>query len=409
LLVATLFVTVATGSTYLWLQSSYQTAAAEYVANPTTLTRAKAHAFDGYPTPTFTKPLTEAADKRNAEHWSSLELIDRYQTELAQEKQRAEEAFTKLVARLQFAIDHNIDASATLLSEALPFVSDPVVTAQWEESLKKFLGQSVIPPGAQLSHIATNSEGHLAVVACQGSNGEFIRGLSNSDFQLLDSQQRLWPHFTVCEEPGHLVDGSVLLLVDSSTSMQGERIAQLKTGLKNVLDQVPPSTRLRLVTFNHEVHSLTDFTKDRHIVAEAIDELSVDGATAIAEAIQFSLQEFQSIEGPKSIVLCTDGQDEKLQQNLPQILSLCQSANVFISVLAIDDPTLDRETLQNLSDATGGVLAYATKPSEIVKQLTSLMKAAEPSYRIRIFPGNHSLADFSIQLRGSTALTRITQ
>ncbi len=58
-------------ATVVWI-SRYQAAVADYIREPSEESRSKAHAFDGYPTPTFRQPLIEAADvwydRRKSEH-----------------------------------------------------------------------------------------------------------------------------------------------------------------------------------------------------------------------------------------------------------------------------------------------------------------------------------------------------
>lgn len=387
-------------ATVVWV-SRYQAAVADYVREPSEESRSKAHAYDGYPTPTFRQPLIEAADiwfeRRKAEH-SEVERV-REQERLL--KARNAKAIAAIVKLMMPAIDHNVDAKRALLTEAINAVEEGEARATWAGDLTALGVPHSLPPGAHLESVAYSSSTLTAKTRCVTADGTFVSELSTVDFQVLDNQGNLWPHFTVTEEDRSFSNASVIVLVDRSGSMEGKRMEQLKAGLLKVLGSVTDKTHMQLVAFDHAVEALTPFTNDAAVLQTAVQSLQPRGATAIAEATTYAISQLQPLTGVKTILLCTDGEDEKLRAGLASIVTRCEASDIQVNVLAIDHPKLDKSTLGELADHTSGILAYAGQPEEIVSQLDFIVSSCKPLYKVHIFPGDRPFDSFSLRLRNA--------
>lgn len=381
-----------------WI-SRYQQTVANYVREPNEESRLKAHAWDGYPTPTFQQPLIEAADLWYERHKTEYSEMERLREQEQLLKSRNAAVVAKIVELMMPAIEHNVDATRALLSEAVNAVDEGNDRLVWQDSLASLDVPLGLPVGAHLESISYSPNTMTAKATCIASDGSFVSNLSAVDFQVYDEQGNLWPHFTVNEEDRSFSNASIVVLVDRSGSMEGKRMDQLKAGLLKVLDSVTEKTHIQLVTFDHTVEPLTPFTNDATILRAAVQSIQPRGATSIAEATTYAIKQLQPVAGVKSILLCTDGEDEKLRAGIAPIVAECSTADIQVNVLAIDHPNLDKVTLGELADHTDGILAYAGAPAEIVSQLELIVNSFQPFYRVRIFPGERPFNSFSLRLR----------
>ena len=387
-------------ATYLWILS-YQATVADYVREPSKESRANAHSYFGYPTPSFRQPLIAAADAAYERNQALVAEIARLQDGAGTGQAETARAIATLVNLVMPAIEHDIDAKRSLLSEAFALAADCPERRAWGTELAAMETPASLPIGTHLESISFNPSTSTAKARCLASDGTFVGKLTTADFQVIDQQGLPWPHFKVTEDNRSFSNASTIVLIDRSLSMEGERMKQLKAGLLRVLEAVTVQTRMRLVAFDHSVDGLTPFTSESSLLQNALNTIQPRGATAIADAAIYAIKELDSQPGVRCILLCTDGQDDKLRAGLKSIVGRCQESNIQVNILAINHAQLDKATLEELANSTGGCLAYAEQPGEIVAQLDFIVNSCKPSYRVRIFPANRPLDSFSIRLRSA--------
>ncbi len=122
----------------------------------------------------------------------------------------------------------------------------------------------------------------------------------------------------------------VLLVIDTSGSMEGEKIEQAKTAAHVFLDNMPSQNRVGLITFDDEVNllvALAPFEGNQAEIRAKINELTIKGNTSLYDGLAQSLDILKSFgeagEGRiQSIVLLSDGQDTNSQTSLQQLSQL---------------------------------------------------------------------------------------
>jgi Ca-activated chloride channel family protein len=107
-------------------------------------------------------------------------------------------------------------------------------------------------------------------------------------------------------------DGTVILCIDTSGSMSATDLAPsrsvaAKAAARAFVDQVPPGTRVGIVTFASGASVVQAPTDDLDAVRDALDRVpSPNGATAIGDALILAGQQMPA-HGKRVIVLMTDG------------------------------------------------------------------------------------------------------
>lgn len=140
----------------------------------------------------------------------------------------------------------------------------------------------------------------------------------------------------------------VLLVIDTSGSMQGDKITQAKTAANAFLDKMPAQNRVGLVTFDSQprvldfktngliyldqnsmgtVQALTSFEGGQSQVRAQINALEANGDTSLNDAIQQSMELLIQSRGDQddriqAIVVLSDGQDTSSVTSLQSVVEL---------------------------------------------------------------------------------------
>ena len=185
---------------------------------------------------------------------------------------------------------------------------------------------------------------------------------------------------------------TVVMAVDVSLSMQAtdiepDRFRAMQKAAKEFVDVLPERINLGLVSFAGTATNLVPPTTDRAQVSNAIDNLDLAESTAIGEAIFTSLTAVENFQStvetrgeeppPARIVLLSDGTNTVGRENT-QAIDAARAAGVPVSTIAFgtDYGTLDlegeivpvpvdRATLEEIADQTGGSYSEAATAAEL--------------------------------------------
>jgi len=100
----------------------------------------------------------------------------------------------------------------------------------------------------------------------------------------------------------------VALLLDTSDSTQ-EKLPLIQRAAISFLEQLGPRDKMKVVSFDGQLHDLTDFTGDKAILRNAILKTVSGHDTRVYDAVQFALDCLRPSQRRKAIVIFTDGMD----------------------------------------------------------------------------------------------------
>lgn len=101
---------------------------------------------------------------------------------------------------------------------------------------------------------------------------------------------------------------AIVLLIDSSSSMQNGKLDEVQSAaLRFVQRQATSQNQLAVVSFGESVRVAAPLTSNTSVLQQAIEVLSADGGTPMAEAIQTASQVLQNTTQSRDILLFTDG------------------------------------------------------------------------------------------------------
>lgn len=175
-----------------------------------------------------------------------------------------------------------------------------------------------------------------------------------------------------------VVSKDVILVLDTSGSMEGEKMEQAREALKFVLDHLNEGDRFNIITFSTGVRAFSGQPEPLSRLDEAhrfVDDLYPEGSTDINRALLEAIGSADS-ERPTIIIFLTDGLPTSGVVDTPAILNNVDQAaggNLRIFPFGVGDD-VDTILLDSLAQAQRGVSAYV-RPGERVDEQVSAFYA----------------------------------
>ena len=195
---------------------------------------------------------------------------------------------------------------------------------------------------------------------------------------------------------GNGINSDVVLAIDASASMladdyQPSRLEVAKSTAVEVISTLDYSTKVGIVSFAGTSIIIQPLTTDKIILRDSLSKVQVinTGGTAIGEAILLStniLSVQESNTKGKTIVLITDGQSN-IGLKPEDAISYANDHGIIVNTIGIATEEggkfadasaisqLDKTTLINIADKTGGKFYHAQNKEELELSLLNIFKS----------------------------------
>jgi VWFA-related protein len=182
-------------------------------------------------------------------------------------------------------------------------------------------------------------------------DGKPVRGLGPGDFEVFDNGIRQEVDLVSFEQ----LPLNVVLTLDMSDSVVGERLAQLRAAGRGLLDGLKVGDRAALITFNHMVSLRAGLSGDWGRVRRAIESAQSSGNTSVVDASFTGMMLGESDVGRALVIVFSDGVDTSSWLAPEAVLEIAKRSDVVVYAVSAGQG-LKIEFLRKLSEQTGGRL-----------------------------------------------------
>lgn len=251
-----------------------------------------------------------------------------------------------------------------------------------------------------------------------------VTGLTARDFEILDEGVAQNIEQLYVER----LPVNVIMVLDTSDSVEGERLASLKAGANAVVDRLRKMDRAAVLTFSHRLDARASLTDDREGLRKSIATLTAAGSTALRDGAYAGLA-LRAVESTRTLLLVfSDGVDTASFLEEPRVLEIARRSDATIYGIGVRDappPTIrgpvrfaaprvqmatDDRFLTKLAEETGGRLLRADRNRDITATFERVLEEFNSRYILGFAPksttpGWHSL-EVRLKNRKATVLAR---
>jgi tight adherence protein C len=194
---------------------------------------------------------------------------------------------------------------------------------------------------------------------------------------------------------------SVVLVVDTSGSMQGDKLRLAKEAGAAFIAALGPRDEVALLPFNTQIGPAVPFTTDKAAVASALDTLTAHDDTRLYDALYDAAALITKVpaKNRQAIVLLTDGKDTGSTRSSLISSEAARQAGALVYTISVGEDT-DSAVLQALSEPTGGHYIAAGSAENLRKVYLDLAHELTGQFLLTYTSTTHTAKDYeTIRIR----------
>jgi len=184
---------------------------------------------------------------------------------------------------------------------------------------------------------------------------------------------------------------SLGLAIDTSGSMQRRMEEAQKAGAQFFEEIIKRGDKGFLVAFDKTPQIVQKWSPKIADMQAGLARLRAEEATALYDAVVYSLYHFQGIRGQKALVLISDGKDTASRFTFEQALEYARRAAVPIYAIGLGIRSKDidvRYKLSKLATETGGTAYYIDQAHELQRTYGEIQEELRSQYILGFYPSD---------------------
>ena len=234
-----------------------------------------------------------------------------------------------------------------------------------------------------------------------------VAGLTAKDFLIWDNGVPQTPDLL---EAGGPV--KVLLVLDISTSVAGERLEHLRAASARLIDALNDNDKVGLLTFSERIDQLVPLTLAHDDVRRALATVHAGGRTALYDAVFTGLTLGAGESGRWLVLVFSDGADTASWLAGDRVLAEAGRSSLVVYGVTAEGRARDaRPWLDGITAATGGRVTDAAGSEDIGRVFVDLLNEYRSRYVLAFTPsgvptgqGWHTL---KVRTRGPAAAAKV--
>jgi VWFA-related protein len=206
-----------------------------------------------------------------------------------------------------------------------------------------------------------------------------VRGLGPDDFEVLDNGVSQQIDLVSFEQ----IPLNVIVVLDMSASVAGERLDHLRGGGNALLDALHREDQAAVVTFSERVRLGTGLTGDLAQARAALERAEPSGATSLVDASYAGMMLAESDVGRALVIVFSDGLDTSSWLTPPSVLDAARRADAVVYAVSVGGgPPFLRE----LSSLTGGSLVEVESTRNLGATFLKILEEFRQRYLVSYAP-----------------------
>jgi VWFA-related protein len=263
--------------------------------------------------------------------------------------------------------------------------------------------QDPSPPARPQATFAARAQGVLVDVEVT-KGGRPYAGAKAEDFEVRDNGV-LQEVDVVHSENAPI---NAVLALDASASTSGQRLKDLLTASRTLVDDLKPGDHAGLTTFNQRVAPRVPLTTDLDRLRTALTRIEPSGDTALLDGLYAGLLSTQPAIGASLVVVYTDGGDTASWLDQREVLDTANRLNAVVDAVVIRS-THKWPELKAVVDTTGGHAVVIDSTAGLAAEFARILAEFRNRYQVTFIPrgvepsGFHKL---EIKVKGSGLTVR---
>lgn len=211
------------------------------------------------------------------------------------------------------------------------------------------------------------------------NRGATVRGLRGGDFEVRDNGVLQTVDLVSFERmPVHVV-----MALDLSASVEGPRLAHLRSAGRALVGGLQRDDRAALLTFSHVVARRASLTQDRQAILDLLDAAEPAGNTSLIDAAYGAMLMAESESARGLVVVFSDGLDVSSWLAPERVLDAAKRLDAVVYGVSIHGPR--PRFLEDLTDQTGGRL-LDVEPRNLGSTFLSVLNEFRDRYVLSYSP-----------------------
>lgn len=221
--------------------------------------------------------------------------------------------------------------------------------------------------------------------------GRLVTNLRQEDFILYDNGERQ----SISQFSREYMPLSVMILLDTSGSMYGDKLDNAKKSLMQFLRQLNHGDEAMLVAFQTRPHLMPKFTQDLGLVQRYLRRMEGNGSTALYDTIMYALdQSVSSSNRRRALLLISDGINTYGKTPLDETIAQLRRRGVELFAIGVetDQPgdfehrAVTRSVLNRLTESAGGETFIVRRPQELARVCSMISDRMHSQYTLAYYP-----------------------
>lgn len=197
---------------------------------------------------------------------------------------------------------------------------------------------------AQSATFRAAAEGVIVEVSVQAGSRP-VTNLQMADFEVFDKGV---PQTLVDMTYGKLpIDVTVAL--DVSFSVSGTMLDRLRRAVGQLMRDLRPEDRLRLMMFNAGVARIVDYSSDPDVIDAALKTATAGGGTSLHDAISLALVSSRAPDRRQLVVVFTDGIDSNSTTSIPVLNEVANRTSATLTMVMPAAPAIVQQQFSDVS------------------------------------------------------------